>query len=170
MTAAQPPTPRPLAANDVSILFPAPRNAKDLANLIPLSTLNGPAGSGRVWSDADFNRFLAIAEDPAVQVAGGLPRFDCPPKSSRSTPGSSPASASIPGAPGLSKEIIEQYGQQPQIRFIAQPVTQSGGTFQVHDIAAHLIFSYSASTRARAVNRVPAPPQTGHGRVSARHP
>ena len=42
MAASQPP--RPLAANDVSILFPAPRNAKDLTNLIPLSSLNGPAG------------------------------------------------------------------------------------------------------------------------------
>ena len=144
MTAAQPPTPQPLSANDVSILFPAPRNAKDLANLIPLSTLNGPAGSGRVWSDADFNRFLAIAENPAVQVAGGLPPLRLPAEVKRIDAWFIAGIRIDPGAPGLSKEIIEQYGQQPQIRFIAQPVTQSGGTFHVHDIAAHLIFSYSA--------------------------
>src|SRR5215207_1070561 len=71
--AAAQPTPRPLAPNDVSILFPAPKKADDLANLIALSDLQGPSGApqaGRLWSETDFRRFLAIAEDPAVQVAG----------------------------------------------------------------------------------------------------
>ena len=78
MTAAQPPTPQPLSANDVSILFPAPRNAKDLANLIPLSTLNGPAGSGRVWSDADFNGSWRSLKIRRCRSPAGLPPLDCP--------------------------------------------------------------------------------------------
>jgi hypothetical protein len=144
MAASQSSKPQPLAANDVSILFPAPRNTKDLTRLIPLSTLNGPAGTGRVWSDADFGRFLTIAEDPKAQIA----KTDFPlqlPDDVKKIDAWFIAGIRIdPGAPGLSKEIIEQYGQQPQIRLIAQPVTRSGGSIQVHDIAAHLIFSYSA--------------------------
>ena len=43
---AQPATaPKPLSANDVSILFPAPKNQGDLANLIALSDLSGPTGA-----------------------------------------------------------------------------------------------------------------------------
>ena len=144
MACSQPPQPRPLAANDVSILFPAPRNAKDLTNLIAMSTLNGRAGSGRVWSDTDFGRFLAIAEDPKVQVAGANLPLRLPADVKRIDAWFIAGIRIDPGAPGLSKEVIEQYGQQPQIRLIAQPVTQSGGNIQVHDIAAHMIFSYSA--------------------------
>ena len=70
IAASQPPTPRPLAANDLSILFPPQGNAKDLNNLIALSNLNGFSGTGRVWSDADFSQFLAIAENPKAQIAG----------------------------------------------------------------------------------------------------
>ena len=147
IAAAQPPTPRPLAANDVSILFPAPKTTGDLANLLSLADLKGPAGApqqGRLWSDADFGRFLAIAEDPAVQVAGaGLP-IALPPDVKKIDAWFIAGIRIDPGAPGLSKEIIDQYGQQPQIRFIAQPVTRRpDSTIEVHDIAAHLIFSFS---------------------------
>ena len=144
MAASQSSKPQPLAANDVSILFPAPRNAKGLTNLIPLSALNGPAGTGRVWSEADFGRFLAIAEDPGAQIAKTDVPLQLPAEVKRIDAWFIAGIRIDPGAPGLSKEIIEQYGQQPQIRLIAQPVTRSGGNFHVHDIAAHLIFSYSA--------------------------
>ena len=158
MAASQPPKPRPLAANDVSILFPAPRNAKNLTNLIALSDLNGPAGSGRVWSDADFNGFLAIAEDPRFQVAGQTSRFNCRLRSKQIDAWFIAGIRIDPGAPGLSKDVIEQYGQQPQIRLIAQPVTRGpGGTIKVHDIAAHLIFSYSASEKPAADLCLPRP-------------
>jgi hypothetical protein len=139
--------PRPLSANDVSILFPAPKNARDLANLIALSDLTGPAAApqrGRLWSEADFARFLAIAEDPAVQVAGADLPIELPAEVKRIEAWFIAGIRIDPGAPGLSKEIIAQYGQQPQIRLIVQPVTRtSGGNVEVHDIAAHLIFSFS---------------------------
>jgi hypothetical protein len=140
----QPPKPRPLAANDVSILFPAPRNAKDLTRLIAMSTLNGPAGSGRVWSEADFGRWVAIAGDPKVQIAGTKFPLQLPDEVKQIDAWFIAGIRIDPGAPGLSKEIIAQFGQQPQIRLIAQPVTRGpGGRIKVHDIAAHLIFSYS---------------------------
>jgi hypothetical protein len=144
MAVSQPPQPRPLAANDVSILFPAPRNAKDLTSLIAMSTLNGPAGSGRVWSEADFGRYVAIAGDPKAQVANTDFPLQLPDEVKQIDAWFIAGIRIDPGAPGLSKEVIEQYGQQPQIRLIAQPVTRnSDGTIKVHDIAAHLIFSYS---------------------------
>jgi len=47
------------------------------------------------------------------------------------------------GAPGLSSDIREQFGQLPQIRLIVQPVTRNAdGTPHVHDIAGHLIFNF----------------------------
>ncbi len=139
-------TPKPLSANDVSILFPVPKNAGDLANLIALSDLTGPAAApqrGRLWSEADFGRFLAIADSPAGQVAG-TPRQIRLPAEVRQIDAWFIAGIRIdPGAPGLSKEIIGQFGQQPQIRFVAQPVTREpNGGIKVHDIAAHLIFSF----------------------------
>jgi hypothetical protein len=147
MAEAQPPTVQPLAANDVSILFPAPRTEKDLSNLIPIAALSGPAGSGRVWSDADFGQFLAIAENPKFQVEKTSLPLRLPAAVKQIDAWFIAGIRIDPGAPGLSKEIIEQYGQQPQIRLIAQPVTRSGGSIKVHDIAAHLIFSYSVSPK-----------------------
>src|SRR4051812_41682696 len=69
--------PQPLSANDVSILFPAPTSAADLANLIALKDLNAAAmpTGGRLWSEADFARFLAIAESPAGHVGSSQIRL-----------------------------------------------------------------------------------------------
>src|SRR5258706_6326447 len=64
MAAAQTPS-KPLSANDVSILFPPPKTAADMVNLIALSDLAGPTGSPqRLWSDDDFAHFLANAANP----------------------------------------------------------------------------------------------------------
>ena len=139
-------TPNPLTANDVSILFPMPRNESDLANLIPLATLSGPTGptSARLWSDADFARIFEIAESAASKVDGTTRQIKLP--DIKNIDAWFIAGIRIdPGAPGLSAAIISQFGQQPQVRFIAQPVTRTGnGQIQVHDIAVHLIFSFSS--------------------------
>jgi hypothetical protein len=142
------PSLQPLSANDISWLFPAPTQAADFANLIAVrdlttQNLQDPTKRDPVWPDAVFQRFLAIAESPAVQVAGapsiGLPaeahsidawfvagiRFDA-------------------GAPGLSNDIRAQFGQLPEIRLIIQPVTHNpDGSPKVADIAGHLIFNFT---------------------------
>ena len=141
----QPPKPRPLAANDVSILFPGAKDREGFGQSdrdVELerarghrSRLVGCGLSPARWRSPKIRR----RRSPRPTS-----RCNCRPRSSRSTPGSWPASASMPGAPGLSKEIIEQLGRQPQIRLIIQPVTNGpGGTIQVHDIAAHLIFNFT---------------------------
>jgi hypothetical protein len=137
---------KPLSANDVSILFPPPQTAADMANLIALSDLAGPTGSPqRLWSDEDFAHFLANAENPERPDTpdSGVHRIGLP-DSVKNIGAWFVAGIRIdPGAPGLSKEIIAQFGRQPQIRLIVQPATNAAEGFKVHDIAGHLIFNFT---------------------------
>jgi hypothetical protein len=148
--------PQPISGTDVSILFPVPRSAADLQKLISVGELSGPSAApqrARLWSETDFASFLGIAENPAVQTAApGLPLV-LPPEVKRIDAWFIAGIRIDPGAPGLSSNIIEQYGQQPQIRFIAQAVTRlDGGQIKIHDIAAHLIFSFSMPPAPPAVS------------------
>ena len=64
---------RPLSADDVSWLFPAPTKESDLANLIVMSDLTvpnpqDPTKRDRVWSDATFQQFITIAGSAAGAV------------------------------------------------------------------------------------------------------
>lgn len=139
---------KPLSANDLTILFPPPQNATDMANLIALSDLAGPAGSPqRLWSDEDFARFLANAENPERPGApdSGVGRIALPDGVKNIKAWFVAGIRIDPGAPGLSNDIIAQFGRQPQIRLIVQPVTNGPDGFKVHDIAGHLIFSFTLS-------------------------
>ena len=142
---AQPPT-VPLAPNDVSILFPVPKTPADLAGLIALKDLanNGTLAPGRLWSEADFGRFVAIAKSPAgaVTIGGATSQIKFPPGTEAIDAWFIAGIRIDVGAPGLTPQIIDAFGQIPQIRFIAQPVTIQGGQVVVHDMAAHLIFSF----------------------------
>lgn len=67
----------------VSLLFPAPTRAGDLANLIAVSdlavpNLQDPTKRDPVWPDDVFQQFLAIAASPAAQVAGTPTRIGLP--------------------------------------------------------------------------------------------
>jgi hypothetical protein len=135
----------PLSANDVSILFPPPQTAADMANLIALSDLAGPTGSPqRLWSDEDFARFLVNAENPERPGTpdSGVHKIGLPDGAKNIGAWFVAGIRFDPGAPGLSKEIVAQFGRQPQIRLIVQPVTDGPEGFKVHDIAGHLIFSF----------------------------
>jgi hypothetical protein len=138
---------KPLSGNDISILFPPPKKAADLANLIAVSDLAGPTGSSpqRLWSDTDFGRFIAIAENPERPGIpdSGVARIGLPGDVKKIGAWFVAGIRIDAGAPGLSKEIIEQFGRQPQIRLIIQPVTNGPDGFQVHDIAGHLIFNFN---------------------------
>jgi hypothetical protein len=135
-----------LSANDVSILFPAPKNRSDLANLIAVADLSGPTGGtkSRLWPAEDFNRFIALATDSS-QVSGSQFRIRLPDEVKRIEAWFISGIRIDPGAPGLSPAIIAQFGQQPQIRFIVQPLAvATDGSVNVHDIAGHLIFHFAA--------------------------
>jgi len=138
----------PLSADDVSLLFPAPTLAEDFAKLIAvrdLTTQNtqDPTKRDPVWSDAAFQQFLGIAGGPAAQVAGTQIQIGLPVEVQSKGVWFIAGIRIDAGAPGLSTDIREQFGQLPQIRLIVQPVTQNpDGTPHVHDIAGHLIFNF----------------------------
>ncbi len=147
------PTPavQPLSANDVSWLFPAPTQAADFANLIAVRDITTPNSQDAtkrdpVWTDAVFQRFVAIAENPAVQVAG-QPSIGLPVEA-KSIDAWFVAGIRIDaGAPGLSSDIHAQYGQLPEIRLIIQPIIKNpDGSPKVLDIAGHLIFDFITAT------------------------
>jgi hypothetical protein len=154
---AQKPATPPLSANDVSWLFPAPVRAADFDNLICMRDLatrksRDQKGSDRIWPDAVFKQFLAIAASPAAQAGGhqiGLPA------EAQSIDAWFIAGIRMDaGAPGLSDDIRGQFGQSPEIRLIVQPVTRNAdGAPKVLDFAAHLIFDF--------VGKADVPAQTG---------
>jgi len=139
-------TPKPLSANDVSILFPAPSTEDDLANLIGLADLPGGPQKEPLWSKADFDRIREIAQGTDSQIDGTSFRITLQPGTENIAAWFIAAIRIDPGAPGLSPDIMAEFGQQPQIRFIAQPVLRTGnGRVRVLDTAVHLIFGFSSA-------------------------
>lgn len=140
------PTPEPvveaaaLDLNDVSILLPPPSSSNDPVLAITDLTFAGAS----VWSDNVFAQFLEIVggDDGAVAAADvannqGGASIDIGAFGNKSA--WHVASIRVdPGSPGLSSDIAEQFGQTPQIRLVLQPVTNG----RVHDVAAHLIYSF----------------------------
>ncbi|WP_225129980.1 MULTISPECIES: hypothetical protein [unclassified Bradyrhizobium] len=137
---------KPLSANDVSILFPPPKAPADLVNLIAMSDLAGPTGAPqRLLSDEDFSRFIANAENPEREGVpdSGTRRIQLPDIVKKIDAWFVAGIRIDPGAPGLSTDVIAQFGRQPQIRLIIQPVTNGPQGLKVHDTAGHLIFSFN---------------------------
>jgi hypothetical protein len=147
---------QPLSANDVSWLFPAPTQASDFAQLISMADLAAPNAQDptkrdRVWSDAAFAQFLGLAASPFALVAGTQSRIGLPAEAQSIEAWHIAGIRIDPGAPGLSNDVIAQFGQAPQIRLIVQPVIRNpDGTPKVLDTAAHLIFEFIASAAAPA--------------------
>ena len=135
-----------LSSNDISWLFPAPTRASDFANLIAVSQVTTPAP---IWTDAVFKRFLEIASTSSevVQADGTKVHINLP-QAAQSIDAWYIAGVRIdPGAPGLSTEIHNEYGQLPEIRLIIQPVIKNpDGSPKVLDIAGHLIFDFVTRT------------------------
>lgn len=132
--------------DDVSWLFPAPVKAQDFINLIAVEDLTAPDPADKskvvpLWSV--FPQFVQVVTGPAGQVEGTQDRITFPAEVQKIDAWFVAGIRIDPGAPGLSHDIVSQFGQSPQIRLIVQPVTKApDGSPVVHDIAAHLIFSF----------------------------
>lgn len=140
---------RPLAVDDVSWLFPMPKTKSDLDSTISMKDVLGPGGAP-AWSDGAMALFFKIAtENSKVEGTEHVVNL---PANLRDRAVWHIAGVRIdPGAPGVSAEIAAAFGQQPQIRLIAQPVlVGDNGTVEVLDVAAHLIFSYMTGANAAA--------------------
>ncbi|HEY0701231.1 MAG TPA: hypothetical protein VGD60_00545 [Candidatus Acidoferrales bacterium] len=148
-TSAKPPAIAPLSADDVSILFPAPTQASDFANLIAVSdlTTTDPADSTKrdpVWSDAIFQQFIGLAASQFAQVPEANARIQLPVEAQVKANWFVAGIRIDAGAPGLSDATQQQFGRSPEIRLIVQPVTRNpDGSPKVDDIAGHLIFDFS---------------------------
>lgn len=147
---------QPLSANDVSWLFPPPTRAEDFAKLIAVGDIAAPNSQDPtkrdpVWSDAVFQQFIGIAASPAGAVAGTTNRIGLPSEIQTKSAWFVAGIRIDAGAPGLSNDIIAQYGQSPQIRLIVQPVLRNpDGTPKIIDTAGHLIFDFTAGLDAPA--------------------
>jgi hypothetical protein len=139
-------TPKPLSANDVSILFPAPTSENDLANLIGLAELPGGPQKEPLLSKADFDRIREVAQSTDSLIDGTSFQIKLQSGTEDIAAWFIAAIRIDPGAPGVSPEIIAEFGQQPQVRFVAQPVLRTGnGQVKVLDTAVHLIFGFSSA-------------------------
>jgi hypothetical protein len=143
-------TEAPLQPDDVSWLFPPPKKPGDLANLIAIGELTTPNAADPtkrdpIWPAAAFSQFIANANGRAAHIAGTSHQLILPREANDIAVWRIAALRIDPGAPGLAPDVIAQYGQQPQVRLILQPVTQlRGGKIKVDDVTAHLIFSFIA--------------------------
>ena len=168
---SQPPQPRPLAANDVSILFPAPRNAKDLTNLIAMSTSERTRGQR------------------ARLVGRGLRPVPGDRRRSEGAGRRSQFAASIAGRRQADRRLVHRrhphrprrarpfQGDHRAVRTTAADTVYraAGDAVRRHfPCARHCRPSdlqlFRPAARARSNPRVPAPLQTGHGGVPAGHP
>jgi hypothetical protein len=138
----------PLSANDVSWLFPVPTRAADFANLIAVRDITtpnpqDPTKRDPIWPDSVFQQFLAIVNGAQARVAGTNEQISLPAEA-RSINAWFIAGVRIDaGAPGLTSDILAQYGRLPEIRLIIQPIIKNpDGSPKVLDIAAHLIFDF----------------------------
>ena len=121
--------------NDVTILFPAPTSSGDL--MLKLTDFD----SDRVLPQDKFDQTIRISTGPFGKVKNTQRQIGF-----RSTPNRADWVISgiriDPGAPGLTKNIFDEFGKSPQIRLVAQPVRHNGFDFHVEDITLHLVYAF----------------------------
>jgi len=134
----------PFDVNDLAYLWLAPTSAADVNELIT-AELTVADGSRRVWPEQIFTMLLQTAQDTSVEgsVRPGKIDFE-----EFKTDFEKPATWKLvgfrvdPTAPGGHAGFVRQFGSTPQLRMIFQPVTLVNGSIRVHDLTAHLAFSF----------------------------
>jgi hypothetical protein len=144
-TTQQPSSQTKLDVNDVSFLWPVPTAKEHVARLI--SSNERTADGSEIWPAALFKSVVESAKNTSVQdSAGGQNKINfgqfekmfLQPDTWKVV-----AFRVDPSAPGAHPDLIKVFGSVPQIRIILQPVTvEGGGRIRVHDLTAHLVFSY----------------------------
>ncbi len=158
------PSTKRLDVCDVSILWPAPKTAADVASLISVvEKLDGD--SSTIWPDAVFRKVLATAQGVTVTGSGiGVPvrqikfrdQFQDLQETFETPVNWKIAGIRIdPSAPGCSSRIIQLFGSRPQIRLIVQPVTVDGARVTVHDVTAHLVFDFASGSEPAVLQGLP---------------
>ncbi len=124
--------------NDVSFLWPVPKNANDVKELI---SADDKLNDGTpMWSTDVFKQVMNQAQTVKV----GTHQIGFP-----NNTFTDPHNWKVvwirvnPSALGTSEALLKQLPQIPGIRLIVQPVTvDAGGNVKVHDFTAHVVFNY----------------------------
>lgn len=133
--------------NDLSYLWPVPKTAEDVKGLISGDAAG--ADGRRMWPEAVFKTLIATATE--ATVAGSVPgevfriSFRDFEEAFQNPATWKVASFRVDGsAPGGHSPFVKFFGSTPQLRVVLQPVTVDlKGVVRVHDVAAHLAFSYT---------------------------
>lgn len=137
-----------LSLNDISYLWPVPKSADDVANLLNAAT---EIDGGAILSDEQFQQIISTAEKVAADSSSGMPKTIIFPnvtasdKKLKSRETWKVVGFRVdPSAPSTDPGVIKKFGSIPQIRLILQPITVSAkGDIEVYDFSLHLPFSYA---------------------------
>lgn len=128
-----------LDLNDVSWLWPVPRDAVSLADSISMADIKRVDGTD-VWTDDHLKSILDVVNSGAAAVQGT--RVEFRPEFSNKQNWRVAGMRIDPTAPGAHPALRQVFGSSVQIRLIIQPVTNIAGTVTVHDTAVHVVYSY----------------------------
>lgn len=136
--------------NDVSFLFPLPTTAEQVSQLIGLADSLDDAGQ-TLLSQGLFDEVIAAARSVRVNdpVSSETVVIDSVDGFFGQLGSWKIAGIRIdPSAPGCSESIRSQFGSQPQIRLVCQPVLVEDGQLQeVADVSMHLVFDFGPNPR-----------------------
>ena len=136
--------------NDVSFLWPAPKTKEDAARLISVEE-KLEDGESPILSQEALDSLLGIAGKVVVKDSADRENSIRLQDSFKKRSAWRIAAIRIdPSAPGAGSKLVEARGSLPQIRLVIQPVTVTGDSVQVHDVAAHLVFNYDKEIKPPA--------------------
>ena len=152
LTQAAPPG---LGLNDVTWLWPAPQTEDDLKKVISIDSLKTDDRIPVLTDEQFVDVLRAIDSDAAIVDSH---RIEMPESLRAKSAWRIAAFRVDPTAPGGHEIIRSNFGEQPQIRLVLQPVTIADGKCEVHDFAIHLVYSFVLAPTADSHN----PPDRVH--------
>lgn len=132
--------------NDVSFLWPVPNTPDDVRRLLAADDLLAD-GKSPLWPRRAFDDLIKVAQ--TVEVKGSTGQLHRITFGRHAAEFASPATWRVsavrvdPCAPGCDHDLAKEFGASPQIRLIFQPVTVTNNLAKVHDVTAHLVFSFT---------------------------
>lgn len=142
-----------LDVNDLAFLWPPPQTPDQVNGLL---SANAPLGSASVtaWPQNAFDVLRTTAASTQVMSPSGLAfGIDFTPYAPQFAQLSTWKVVGIridPSATGSDPSAVSRFGTRPQIRLVLQPVTVAGTKVRVHDVAAHLAYSFITGMNGEA--------------------
>lgn len=129
---------------DLAYLWPTPTDAAGVSRLIS-AEVTVLDGSTRIWPEQVFQLLLQTAQETTVETPARTFRIDF---ETFKTDFEKPSTWKLvsfrfdPSAPGGHAGFVSRFGSTPQLRMVFQPVTFINGAVRVHDVTAHVAYSF----------------------------